>query len=307
MRFFHSWRNVPEEYRNAVVAIGNFDGYHKGHRRIVEEAVRIAEETNRPAVLMTFEPHPNAFFRPGVRSAFRLTPVRTKVRAISRLPLDAFFVFAFNAAFANMSAHDFVQNVLIDGLHASRIVVGEDYGFGKNREGNIEYLRKNFPELPVTAVTKLRDEHDEIISSSRIRSFVRDGRVDIAAHLMGRPFEIEGRVIHGFKRGRTIGFPTINIDPKDSVTPKNGVYAATVEVDGKCYDAVANVGTRPTVGGEGVLLEAHLIGFSGDLYGRRLRVRLVRFIRPEARFSSLEELKRHIAADMQEALRILKQ
>ena len=305
MRFFHSWQNVPAEYQNAVVAIGNFDGYHKGHQRIVEEAVKIAKETNRPAVLMTFEPHPNAFFRPSAHSAFRLTPVRTKVRAISRLPMSAFFVFAFNAPFANMSAKDFVQNVLIDGLHASRIVVGDDYGFGKNREGDIEFLRKNFPNLPVTAVTKLRDEHDEIISSSRIRSFIRDGRVDVAAKLMGRPFEIEGRVIHGFKRGRTLGFPTINIDPKDSITPKNGVYAAQVEIDGVFHNAVANIGTRPTVNGEGVLLEAHIIGYDGNLYARRLRVRLIRFIRPERHFSSLEELKQNISSDTQEAQRIL--
>lgn len=306
MRFFHSWRHVPEEYRNAVVAIGNFDGYHAGHQRIVSQAVRIASEMNLPAVLMTFEPHPQAFFRPGKHPSFRLTPVRAKVRAVSRLPMDAFFVFAFNAAFASMSAHDFVRNVLIDGLHASRIVVGEDYRFGKNREGDVDFIRKNFPDLPVVAVTKIRDENDEIISSSRIRAFIRDGKVDAAAKLMGRPFEVEGRVVHGFKRGRTIGFPTININPKESITPKNGVYAAVVDTGGQTYDAVANVGTRPTVNGEGVLLEAFLIGFSGDLYGKRVRVKLLKFIRPEIRFSSMEELKRQIETDTQQAQRILR-
>lgn len=304
MRFFHSWRRVPPEFRNAVVAIGNFDGFHEGHRAVVQEAVNIGLMKKRPVVLMTFEPHPSAFFRPGGHT-FRITPIRSKVRAICELPIDGFFVFDFNAPFAEMDAARFVREVLMDGLHAAHVVVGEDYGFGKNRSGDVEYLRARFPELPVTAVKKRRDGRGEIISSSRIRAFIRDGEVVRASELLGRPFEIEGRVVHGFKRGRTIGFPTINIEPRESILPRNGVYAARVEVNGVFMNAVANIGSRPTVNGEGVLLEAHILDYSGDLYGRRLRVQLIAYIRPEKKFSSLDELKQNIALDIQQAKRIL--
>lgn len=167
-------------------------------------------------------------------------------------------------------------------------------------------MREHYPSLPVTAVQKLRDQNGEIISSSRIRSFLRDGEVEKASGLMEHPFEIEGYVIHGAQRGRKIGFPTINIEPKESILPRIGVYAATVEADGRTFRAVANIGTRPTVNGEGVLLEAHLLGFNGDLYGKRLRVRLITFIRPEVRFNSMEELKEQIIRDTQTVKRILK-
>ncbi len=304
MRFFHSWQNVPLAFQNAVVAIGNFDGFHKGHRIVVETAVKIAKAEHRPVMLMTFEPHPSGFFRPGGRT-FRITPIRSKVRAICRLPIDGFFVFNFTDNFANMDPDHFVKDVLINGIHAAHIVVGEDYGFGKNRRGDVAYMREHYPELPVTAVQKLRDRNGEIISSSRIRSFLRDGEVEKASGLMEHPFEIEGYVIHGAKRGRQIGFPTINIEPKESILPRIGVYAATVEIKEKTFQAVANIGTRPTVNGDGVLLEAHLLGFNGDLYGQRLRVRLISFIRPEVRFESMEELKSQIIKDTQKVRGIL--
>ena len=303
MRFFHSWERIPVAYQNAVVAIGNFDGFHKGHRAVVEQAVRIAQQKKHPVILMTFEPHPSGFFRPGGRT-FRITPIRSKVRAICQLPIDAFCVFHFNKSFADMSAKDFVENVLINGLHAAHIVVGEDYGFGKNRQGDVSYMQKNYPDLPVTAVKKLRDQNGEIISSSRIRSFLRDGEVEKASGLMEHPFEIEGYVIHGAQLGQTIGFPTINIDPADSIVPRNGVYVASVEIDEKQYKAVANIGHRPTVDGRNVLLEAHILDFDGDLYGRRLRVRLLTFIRPEVHFNSVEELKAQIAKDSEFAKRM---
>ena len=303
MRFFHSWQKIPPAYQNAVVAIGNFDGFHKGHRAVVEQAVRIAHEENRPVILMTFEPHPSGFFRPGGRT-FRITPIRSKVRAICELPIDAFCVFSFDKHFAEMSPDDFVENVLIKGLHAAHIVVGEDYGFGKNRQGDVAYMRRKYPELPVTAVKKLRDQNGEIISSSRIRAFLRDGEVEKASGLMEHPFEIEGYVIHGAELGRQIGFPTINIAPAESILPRIGVYAASVEINGKTFKAVANIGYRPTVNGQSVLLEAHILNFDGDLYGRRLRVRLLTFIRPEVRFSSLEELKTQIIKDSRIAERI---
>ena len=303
MRFFHSWQKIPPAYQNAVIAIGNFDGFHKGHRAVVEQAVKIAQQKNQPVLLMTFEPHPSGFFRPGGRT-FRITPIRSKVRAISRLPIDAFCVFLFDKHFSEMSPDEFVENVLIKGLHASHIVVGEDYGFGRNRTGDVAYMRRKYPDLPVTAVKKLRDQSGEIISSSRIRAFLRDGAVERAAELMEHPFEIEGYVIHGKQVGRQLGFPTINIVPADSILPKLGVYAASVEIDDVSYKAMAYIGHRPTIGGSTVLLEAHILDFDGDLYGRRLRVRLLSFIRPENVFQSVDDLKKQIMNDLEHIKRI---
>ena len=303
MRFFHTWQKIPSAYQNAVIAIGNFDGFHKGHRAVVEQAVQIAHNENRPVVLMTFEPHPSGFFRPGGKT-FRITPIRSKIRAISQLPIDGFCVFNFNRHFADMSADEFIQNVLIKGLHAAHIVVGEDYGFGKNRQGDVAYMRKNYPDLPVTAVKKLRDQNGEIISSSRIRAFLRDGEIEKASKLMEHPFEIEGYVIHGTKLGQKIGFPTINIVPGNSILPRIGVYAACVEINGESFRAVANIGFRPTVSGKSILLEAHILNFTGDLYGQRLRVRLQTFLRPEIHFKSVEELKAQIIKDSETAERI---
>ncbi len=297
MQFFHSWKKVPSDFHHCVVAIGNFDGFHQGHRAVVEEAVRIGKKENKHVLLMTFEPHPSGFFRPSERT-FRITPIRSKVRAICRLPIDGFFVFNFNEAFANMSAETFVKEVLIEGLHVSSLVVGEDYGFGKGRLGDVNFIRTHFPELSIYAVPKLKDEHAEIISSSRIRSFLRDGEIKKASLLMEHPFEIEGYVIHGDKRGRQIGFPTINIEPKDSIIPRNGVYLASVEIDDKAFKAIANIGKRPTVDGEKTLLEAHILDFSKDLYAKRLRVKLLNFIREERQFSSLQELKEQIKKDV---------
>lgn len=305
MIFFHKWKNIPQKYKNAVLAIGNFDGFHLGHRSVINYAVQLGKKLNRPVALMTFEPHPSYFFRPGTQT-FRITPIRSKVRAICTLPIDAFFVLSFNSTLSNMSADDFVKDVLIKELHISALVVGQDYSFGKHREGNIQFLEQKYPEISVHAVEQKKDNANEVISSSRIRSFIKMGDMKSAFKLMGHSFEIEGYVIHGFKRGRTIGYPTLNIAPNESILPKLGVYAARVLIDNKYYPAIANIGCRPTVAGEGVLLEAHIIDFNQDLYGKRLRVFLDDFIRPEQKFDNLNELKIQIIRDIEQAKGILK-
>lgn len=305
MRFFHNLKNIDDSCKNAVAVIGNFDGVHSGHMHVLQTALDIAKKQNKPSLLLTFEPHPDAFFRPAAEK-FRITPVHAKVRAVSTVGLDALCVLRFDSALAEMSASDFVKDILVNGLHVSHIVVGQDFCFGKKREGNAAFLKKNFPDLPVTFVEQLRDKTGEIISSSRIRSFIRDGRTERAANLLGRPFEMEGRVIHGFKRGRTIGFPTLNIAPNASIIPKIGVYAAKILIDNEPYDGIANIGFRPTVQGTNVLLEAHIFDFDRDIYGKRVRVQLFSFIREEKRFSSLDELKQKIIADSAKAKEILK-
>ena len=305
MRFFRSLKKIPDSLHGGIVVIGNFDGVHQGHRRLLSTAADIARAEKRPLILLTFIPHPAAFFRPG-NEGFLITPTRAKVRALSAFPPDAVVFMPFNEKLAHLSAEKFVSTVLIDGLRAARVVAGEDFSFGAKREGTAAFLSERFPDLPVTVVAKSRDENGEIVSSSRIRSFLRDGNVRKAAELLGRPFEIEGYVVHGFARGRTLGFPTANITTLTSIVPKRGVYAAKVLFDGKEYDAVANIGVRPTVAGRDIWLEAHLFDFDGDLYGKRLRVLFIDFIRPEKRFASLNELTQNIVTDCETAAEILK-
>ncbi|MCQ2913601.1 MAG: bifunctional riboflavin kinase/FAD synthetase [Alphaproteobacteria bacterium] len=303
MRFFHTWKNIPNDLKNGIVALGNFDGFHLGHKAVLNKAISLGNQTKSPVILITFEPHPSTFFRPSPQT-FRITPIRAKTRAICNLSIDAFFVFPFTKAFSQISAFDFINNIIIKSLSARAIVVGEDYTFGNNRIGDINFLQKNFPNLPVYSIEKIKDINGETISSSRIRAFIHDGNMDRAQIMMGHPFEIEGYVIHGNEIGRTIGYPTINLMPKDSIIPAKGVYKSHVNIDGKDYLSIANIGSRPTVNGEGILAEAHILNFNQDLYGKRVRLFLDCFIRPEKKFSSINELKKQIDWDMEQIKRL---
>lgn len=306
MRLFRHISSVPDDARGAVVVIGNFDGLHRGHQVVIAAARAQADAQDSPLALLTFRPHPRRFFRPD-EEPFRLTPFRAKVRAIEALGVDTLFVCRFDAKMAAITADAFVETILHQGVGASHVVVGHDFAFGNKRAGNPDLLRSKGAELGfgVTVVEPAKDASDEIYSSSVIRQYLRDGQPRRAAELLGRLWEIEGRVLLGDQRGRTIGFPTANINPGEYVQQAHGVYAvrAGVTTDGKTqwYDGVANLGVRPTVDGSRLLLEAHLFDFAGDLYGKYLRVALVEFLRPEQKFDSFEVLKQQIIADSQKA------
>lgn len=306
MRLFRHISSVPDDARGAVVVIGNFDGLHRGHQVVIAAARAQADADGRALALLTFRPHPRRFFRPD-EEPFRLTPFRAKVRAIEALGVDTLFVGRFDANMAAISADAFVETILHQGIGASHVVVGHDFAFGNKRAGTPELLRSKGSELGfgVTVVEPAKDASDEIYSSSVIRQYLRDGQPQRAADLLGRLWEIEGRVLRGDQRGRTIGFPTANIDPGEYLQPVHGVYAvrAVIATDGNTqwYDGVANLGVRPTVDGSRLLLEAHMFDFAGDLYGKYLRVALIEFLRPERKFDSFEALKQQIIADSQQA------
>jgi riboflavin kinase/FMN adenylyltransferase len=278
---------------------------------VVIAAARAQADIDGTALaLLTFRPHPRRFFRPD-EEPFRLTPFRAKVRAIETLGVDTLFVCRFDAKMAAITADAFVETILHQGVGASHIVVGHDFAFGNKRAGNPELLRSKGSELGfgVTIVEPAKGADGEIYSSSEIRQYLRDGQPRRAAELLGRLWEIEGRVLRGDQRGRTIGFPTANIDPGEYVQPVHGVYAVRAGVttggDTQWHDGVANLGVRPTVDGSRLLLEAHLFDFAGDLYDKYLRVALVEFLRPERKFDSFEALKQQIIADSQRAREIL--
>ncbi len=314
MRVFRHYQSIPEDARGAVVAIGNFDGVHLGHRAVIGEAGAIAHATARPWGVLTFEPHPRAFFAPGT-PPFRLTPFHAKARQIFALGVDSIFVQQFNKAFSSLTAEDFIEKVLVGGIGARHVVCGYDFVFGKGRGGNCEMLlsygqKFGFDFTAVRAQTFKSDQDDLAYSSTGIREALTAGDPRTAARILGRTFEIEGRVIAGDQRGRTIGFPTANIALGTYLRPARGVYAVRVRVDdeggeSREFNGVANLGKRPTFAGEADLLEVFLFDFEGDLYGKRLGVGLVDFLRPEKKFDGIDQLKAQIAADSEKARQIL--
>ena len=307
MRIFRH-DNVGAADRGAVVAIGNFDGVHLGHRQVIERAGAIATAAPAPHAVLTFEPHPRSVLHADALP-FRLTPFRAKSRLIEGLGVDLLFTLHFDLAFAQRSAEDFVAHVLVDGLGARHVVVGYDFVFGHNRRGTPALLAEEGGKhgFGVTIVDPVATPGGPVYSSTRIREHLAQGRPREAAALLGRFWEIDGRVERGDERGRTIGFPTANLLLADYLRPAAGVYAvrAAFGRNGRWWKAVANFGRRPTFGGSDLRLEAHLFDFAGDLYGKHLRVQLVDYIRPEQKFSGLEALKAQIATDAEAARQIL--
>ena len=310
MRIYRHYDALPADARGAAVAIGNFDGVHPGHQTVIHEAGLIAGDMCRPWTVLTFEPHPRAFFTPGSKP-FRLTPFRSKAQRIAELGADLLIGQRFDKAFSSLPAEDFVNTVLVDGLGAGHVVSGYDFVFGHKRGGNCELLlgmgaKKGFG---FTAVNAQTDSSGEAYSSTRVRERLGDADPRGAAAILGQDFEIEGRVARGEARGKSIGFPTANIPLGAYLRPALGVYAVRTVIEQengeRWLDGVANIGVRPTFGGDGVVLEVFLFDFDDDLYGKRLRVRLVDFLRPEKKFDGVDDLKAQIAQDSAKAQKIL--
>ncbi|WP_421996941.1 bifunctional riboflavin kinase/FAD synthetase [Reyranella sp.] len=294
---FDDWRDVPASWKGAVVALGNFDGVHRGHQALIARAGEEAAARGAPLVALTFEPHPRRFFVPDT-GPFRLTLPPAKLRLLAQYGVQAVLAQRFDAAFAGLSPDSFIDDVLLTGLGARHVVCGYDFTFGARRGGNVERLREEGRRkgFGVTVLDPVMRE-GEIYSSTRIREALRAGWVSEAAELLGHRWEIEGPVELGDQRGRTIGFPTANVGLGEHLRPRFGVYAVRVLRDGQWRAAVANLGRRPTFGKLQENFEVHLFDFAGDLYGQALRVEMVDFIRPEMKFSGLDQLKAQIEAD----------
>jgi riboflavin kinase/FMN adenylyltransferase len=327
MKIFRHYNDVPAALRGAVVAIGNFDGVHRGHRALIAEAKIQAEARRSPLAVLSFEPHPQEFFKqlrkeggltPAGQESFRLTPLRAKARLLADLGVDALFALAFDAEMATRTPQDFVLNVLGTGLGISGAVVGHDFEFGRKRAGNLATLSymgemEGFTVTAFDAVTAHSSHEksgDEKISSTLIRQMLKQARPEEAARLLGHPWAVEARVEHGDARGRTMGFPTANMHLGHCLAPAFGVYAVRVNIlEGdravSRHDGVANFGIRPMYQVNVPLMETHLFDFDGDLYGKYLSVELIQYIRPEAKFANLDALIAQIAADAAKARGIL--
>ena len=281
------------------LALGVFDGVHVGHREVIARAVTAARKEGGKSFVVTFSPHPIRVIAPDKAPAALLATLDEKAAVVKALGVDGLLVIRFDMDFANMEAEDFVGKLLDADVRT--VAVGEDWRFGRKRSGDVGMLRRMGAELGfrLEAVPPVMWD-GERISSTRIRQAIRDGNFDEVEKMLGRPYEISGTVVEGRKLGRQLGFPTANLPIGERQTPRDGVWA--VKLDGG-LEGVANLGTRPTVDGTERLLEVHILGFSGDLYGKDLRVRFYKFLRPEKKFSSVDELREQIVQDAEEAWR----
>ena len=306
MKIFHGTDNAGIT-RGTVLTLGVFDGLHLGHQKIMQKTVERAKATNSVATAITFDPHPRAVLYPENAPPL-LQTLDQRLANFGVLGIEQAIVIRFDKEFADQNAEEFLRDIVYDRLQAREVYLGKGFAFGKNRGGNIELLRKMSEKLGFVA-----DEVEEItlrgqrISSSKIRHLLADGKVNLARRMLGRPYGVEGQIVRGDQRGRTIGFPTANLKPQNRVIPKYGVYATANLIDGVWRRSITNVGVRPTFEGDKEpSIESYIFDFDGDLYGDVLRVRFLHRIRDERKFSGIDELKNQIAKDSQTALNYFK-
>ncbi|GAA0789162.1 MULTISPECIES: bifunctional riboflavin kinase/FAD synthetase [Pseudomonadati] len=302
MELIRGIHNILPSHHGCVLSIGNFDGVHRGHAEVIRRLVDKAHHFQLPATIMTFEPQPQELFR-GDKAPARLSLLRDKVRLLDELEVDRLLCVNFTPAFASQPAQAFIEDLLVNKLGVKYLVVGDDFCFGKGREGTFEMLVAAGKEFGFTVVsTQSFILGSQRVSSTLVREQLQLGNLEQARRLLGHPFILSGKVAHGQKIGRTIGFPTANIALKRKVVPVRGVFAVRLFWDDSdIYEGVANIGFRPTVQGQVCQLEVHLFDFDGDLYGKRVEVELVAKIRDEQPFESLDALKKQILNDANEA------
>ena len=303
MQLIRGLHNLPYFAQGSVVTIGDFDGVHLGHQAILARLKETAEQLQAPSCVLIFEPQPREFFAPH-RAPARLTPLRDKLQLLAQAGIDYVVCIAFNERFRQLSAQQFVEQVLVKGLAVRHLQIGDDFRFGCDRSGDYDFLQlfgaeHGFSVEPTHTV----QQDQQRISSTRIRDALAQGDLTLAENLLGHPYQINGRVLHGKKLGRTLNAPTANVQLKRDKAPLQGVYLVKAQLaNGKVWPGVANIGIRPSVQSDGKPhLEVHLLGFAGDLYGQRLGVEFVHKIRDEQKFDSLAALQAAIASDIDSA------
>ncbi|KTC40207.1 FMN adenylyltransferase [Pseudomonas putida] len=299
MQLVRGLHNLRPQHRGCAATIGNFDGVHRGHQAILARLRERARELGVPSCVVIFEPQPREYFSPQTAPA-RLARLRDKVQLLADEQVDLVLCLAFNKRLSQLSASEFVDTILIDGLGVKHLEVGDDFRFGCDRAGDFDFLTQAGSLQGFTVEAAQTVELDgERVSSTQVRKALAAADFERAEQLLGRPFCIEGRVLHGQKLARQLGWPTANVQLKRRRVPLTGVYLVSVDIDGKTWPGVANIGVRPTVAGDGSAhLEVHLLDFAGDLYGRHLTVAFHHKLRDEQRFASLEALKSAIDADV---------
>ena len=305
MKTVNSLNNIPDDCKGCVIAIGNFDGIHRGHQALLEKARSVGKEKGLQLGVLTFEPHPRRLFQPD-QPPGRLTPASVKAQQLKQQGVDVLFALPFDWPFASQSAEEFVQNVLIDGLNAAHVVIGYDFRFGQLRKGSAETIEA--VGITVDAIKQIEDDRNEIISSSRIRQLLRNGDIKQANELLGWEWEIQGTVFRGDRRGHELGYPTANLLLKDTLHPAYGIYACRVQIEGEdgWHMAATNIGIRPMFEVAEGQVEAHILDFPDrDIYDKTIRVKLVERLRGEAKFNSVDDLVAQMEKDCAQARDIL--
>jgi len=310
MKVFNHLDQIIEPFKHAVITIGNFDGVHIGHQALFHEAIEKAETIGGTSVAMTFEPHPLRVMNPNNHPPL-ITLYEQKAELIERTGLNVLICVPFTLEFAALSAEQFVRDVLVQKIGMKAIVVGQDYSFGKNRQGDLDLLKSFGPEygfeVIVAAWINSARALAERISSTKIRQLIKDGRMEQAEKMLGRNYQLRGIVVTGRDRGgKVLGIPTANINLQDELCPKTGIYAVTVECEGKQHRGVANIGYSPTFEDHEFTVEVHILDFSDNIYGKKIRVNFIKRIRDEIKFSNISELIDQIKLDIAAAREILK-
>ncbi len=297
-------KSIFDEHKKSVITIGNFDGMHIGHQTIFKTAKDKAKQLGTKFGVITFEPHPKLLFKPDT-PPFRITPEKSKIRRMKKSGADFIIIFSFNHDFANMKADKFISEIIIELTKSSHIVVGNDFHFGHKRTGNIETLKQ--AGINVTSLKKISDEDDEIYSSTRVREEIRKGNIRNADEILGWEWEIEGKVIHGNKDGRKLGYPTANVELGESLHPSYGVYAALTKIDGEneWRHAAINIGISPMFKKKTALVESYIFDFNKEIYGKNIRIKPIKKIRDEQKFNNIEELIKQIEKDCLKIKQIL--
>jgi len=294
--------NIEKKFKNSAIAIGNFDGFHLGHQRVIKKGKQIAKRNNLKFGLMVFQPLPVMFFNKKLKN-YRIDSLQQKIDSSKKHGVDFLIVKKFDKKFSNISSEDFIERILYKKLKTKLVFISKNFRFGKNRTGDIKMLKnkENFFKYRVNTIVPL-NKRGSTISSTLIRKNIAKGKIDYANKLLGRFWTIEGVVKRGDRRGRRIGFPTCNLDLKNYIVPKLGVYSSKVIVDKKIRKkGIVNIGYRPTFGKKNLMLEAHIFGLKKNLYDKRIKVMLIKFIRKEKKFNNIVQLKKQIKKDIRDA------
>ena len=306
MIIFRSTENITGDFRGSFVSIGNFDGVHLSHQFICRKLASEAKQAGTKSLVITFDPHPKMILHPNIRPFFLITTLDEKLERLAACGIDGVLVIPFTMEYSKTTAEEFVHNFLGRKLAIGKIIIGHDYTFGQGKKGNSDYLIAAGRDMgfAVEVVDAVKSGND-IISSTLIRKSIIEGNLKKAAVLLGRYYNVAGKVVTGFGRGVTLGFPTANIEPEKELLPPPGIYAAFVDTEEKRYQAVLNIGAKPTFEDYTFSFEVHLLNFSGDLRGKRINTDFVEKLRDIVKFDSPETLKKQIAADVEKAKTIL--
>ncbi len=307
MKVIRDLNNIPPEFRDAYVTIGNFDGVHLGHIPILKKLIDEAHKESRKALVITFDPHPKRVLHPDIKPFYLITSLEEKIKLLEDTGIDGLILIPFDLKFAQTTAEVFVNQILWDKLRIRKIFIGHDYIFGKNKAGNKAFLFSRGKKLGFTVdVMHAVKLGDEIVSSTRLRYAILNGNVKMASMLLGRPYNISGTVIQGKQRGSTLGIPTANIKPDKELLPAQGVYAVIVNLGEGRHQGVLNIGLNPTFSDNELSVEVFLLDFTGDIYRKKLNILFIERIRDEVKFDKPEQLVEQIKRDIDQAKTILK-